>query len=488
MKLLIVDDQTSTVFKLVEHLQSHLKLKNNEIKIASNGLEAVAIVERDNLDLILMDLQMPVMDGLTATEKIIGRYPHTKVIVTTSLDDDILIQKSMNAGAKGYLFKENISTNLISIIENVNNGYTVFPKSRTNNTDLLNDSDTIVRPSKSERILKINKIITTNIIKAWINETKSYSLNKSNPPQFFGKNSINSQNLINFIVRGNFSQCNLTQELELRFERLILESVDRSAINKDNLENKLENIIERLNHWFYAERVNTTFSGFKSRLEANAQTLRINYARNLKKYINSFFEKTSPMPCLEHLESIEILLNTSIKEQQSEFDELAKQEKSAYKAYNKLVDIFYKSDDVENDCSKIDSLIRAILHMYLAKMRVEASSLAIQAIQGLVRLLQFVIDDLILAINLLETTRNQLDVANVDESISSFVRHKSNTFYDCSGLLEEIELELGYSINHWGVRASVTPNLVLDKLVNRISAKSHDILESIEQELYMSSK
>ena len=136
MKLLIVDDQTSNVFKIVEHLQHHLELKNSDIKIASNGLEAITIVERDNLDLILMDLQMPVMDGLSATKKVTERYPHLKVIIITSLDNDLLVQKSIDAGAKGYLFKENISTDLISVIQNVSNGYTVFPKRNINSTDL----------------------------------------------------------------------------------------------------------------------------------------------------------------------------------------------------------------------------------------------------------------------------------------------------------------------------------------------------------------
>ena len=484
MKLLIVDDQTSNVFKIVEHLQNHLELKNSDIKIASSGLEAITIVERDNLDLILMDLQMPVIDGLSATKKVTDRYPHLKVIIITSFDNDLLVQKSIDAGAKGYLFKENISTDLISVIQNVTNGYTVFPKHNINSTDLLSNSNTIVRPIKTEKILKINEIIIANIIKAWINETKSYNFDRNNFLQFFQVNSINPQNSIDSIIQGDLTQCNLIQELELRFERLVLESVDSNEINKDNLDRKLEKIIECLNYWFDAEPTNTNFSGFKSRLEANAQILRINYAENLKKYISSFFESTSPLPCLEHLESIETFLNLAIKEHQNELDRFINQRDSAFRAYNKLVDIFNRSRNIECDRCEFDSLMRAILYVYRAKMRIEASTLAIQIIQGLIRLLQFSIDDLILAISLLEAVRNQLNVSNVDEGISLFVRRKSRMIYDCLRLLEEIELEVGCSINQWGVRASVTPTLILDKLINRISIKSNDILESIENELY----
>ena len=484
MKLLVVDDQTSNVFKIVEHLQNHLKLKNSDIKIASNGLEAITIVERGDLDLILMDLQMPVMDGLSATEKVTARYPHLKVIIITSLDDDLLVQKSINAGAKGYLLKKNISTDLISVVQNVSNGYTVFPKRNINSTDLLSNSNINIRPSKTRKIFKINEIIVANIIKAWINETKSYDFDKNNFSQIFQVNSINLQNSSNSIIQGDFPQCNLIQELELRFERLISKSIDSSRINRDDLDRKLANIIECLNYWFDAELTNTTFSSFKSRLQANAQILRINYAKNLKEYLNSFFQKTSPLPCLEHLESIEMFLNAAIKEHQNELDRSVNQHESAFRAYNKLIEIFNRSGNIKCDRSEFDSLMRALLYTYRAKMRIEASTLAIQMIQGLVRLLQLSIDDLILAIDLLESVRDRLNVSTVDESIFLFVRRKSKIFYDCSRLLEEIESEVGHSINRWGVRASVTPTLILNKLINRISIKSNDVLENIENELY----
>ena len=484
MKLLIVDDRTSNVFKIVEHLQNHLKLKNSDIKIASNGLEAIAIVERNNLDIILMDLQMPVMDGLSATKKVTARYPHLKVVIITSLNDDLLIQKSINAGAKGYLFKENLSTDLISVIQNVANGYTVFPQCNTNSINILSNSNVFVRPSKTEKISKINKIIVANTIKAWINKTKSYNFDENNFSQIFQVNSINLPYSIDPIIKGDFPQCNLIQELELRFERLIFENVDSSQIDKDSLNRNLTNIIEHLNYWFDAELTNTIFSSFKSRLQANAQILRINYAENLKDYINSFFEITSPLPCLEHLESIEAFLNVAIREHQNELDRLVYQQKSAFRAYSKLIEIFNQSENIERDRSEFDCIMRAILYTYRAKIWIEAFTLAIQLIQGLVRLLQFSIDDLILAIDLLEAAHSQLNVSNIDESTSLFVYYKSKIFYDYSRLLEEVELDVGYSINQWGVRTSITPTLILDKLINIISIKSNDVLKNIESELY----
>ncbi|MCC0175849.1 response regulator transcription factor [Waterburya agarophytonicola K14] len=484
MKLLIVDDQISNQFLLVEQIQAHLKFKDSDIRIASNGLEAIAVAEQNDLDLILMDLQMPVMNGLNATKKIISKYPYIKVIIITSSDDIILVQKSIMAGARGYLFKDNILTNLISVIQNVSNGYTVFPKYDTNSSNLLSSCDSIIQLNESEKILKINKIIALEIITIWKNGIKDNNFVGDTFLNFFDINFSNKKDLINFLIRGDSSKCNLLQELELRFHDLISKCIDEKKIDKDNLESELDIVIERVNCWFYTEQTNN-FSCFRTKIETNAQILRINYAKQLKKYIDSFLFKTASLPCLEHLESMETLLKNIIEEYQSELDKFTEQEKSAFQAYNVLIDIFFESASQESNQSEINSLTRTILHIYRAKMQIEAFTFAIQDIQGIIRTLQFYIDDLILANNLLETIHSQLDISGVDESISLLVKHKFDTFQDSTKLLQEIEAEVGYSMNQWGVQCHVNPSLILDKLITKISISSGNILESIEQELYV---
>lgn len=486
MKILIVENQITTTIEMVEYLQKHLTLENSDIKIACNSSEAIfAVAKISELDLVLMNLKMPITDDFNAIEKISIRYPHVKIIIIANLQNDILVNKSINAGVKGYLLKKNIFTNLISVIQNVNDGYSVFPRYNTSNyTNLITDSNTKLQFANSGKLSKINKIIMANIINNWIGETKNSTFNINDFLQSFDVDFINSQNLINSIIQSDIIQCNLIQELELRFEQYIVKSDKSNEINRDNLDQKLEEIIENLNFWFRAEETkNTTFYGFTPRLEANAQVLRINYAKSLKRYIESIFLKSSPLPCLEHLESIELLLNRVAEEHQNELDRLMKQQDSAFKAYNRLIGIFYKSENIKCDHSQTAPLIRAILYIYRAKLQIIVSTLAIQIIQGLIRLLQFSIDDLILTINLLKTEYNKLNVSTLDEGISLFIRRKSNEFYDCLKLLEEIELDVGYSINQWGVRAEINPTLILDKLANKISIKSNDILKSIEQEL-----
>ncbi|PKP46622.1 MAG: DNA-binding response regulator [Bacteroidetes bacterium HGW-Bacteroidetes-12] len=74
---------------------------------AKNGAELIGKLEDDhNIDVVLMDIQMPEMDGIKATELIKNRYPQIKIIMLTVFDDDENIFNAIKAGADGYLLKE----------------------------------------------------------------------------------------------------------------------------------------------------------------------------------------------------------------------------------------------------------------------------------------------------------------------------------------------------------------------------------------------
>ena len=193
----------------------------------------------------------------------------------------------------------------------------------------------------------------------------------------------------------------------------------------------------------------------------------------------------SPMPCLEYFEFIESILCNAIKDYQNELEKYIRQEESAFNAYNVLLDISLESNNRESQQGTIDSLARAVLCIYQAKIRFEASKLAIHVLEGMVRSLKFNIDDLILTNNLMENILNQLGIFNVDPQIISWLHHQFSSFQDSGTLLQAIEAELGYSINQWGIKPQINPDLVIDKLMAKISINSSDILDNIERELYV---
>lgn len=94
--------------------------------------------------------------------------------------------------------------------------------------------------------------------------------------------------------------------------------------------------------------------------------------------------------------------------------------------------------------------------------------LSVQAVEGVIRTLQFYIDDLLLATNLLKTIYSQLSISEIDDSISIFIYKKFNIYQEANKLLQEIEAEVECSINQWGVKGHISPNLIKDKLINKI--------------------
>ncbi len=104
IQILIVDDHPVVRAGLEGMLASQPDLA--VVAEAANGAEALDLVERYQPHLVLMDLQMPVMDGVTATAQIRARFPQTYVLVLTTYDSDVNILRAVEAGATGYLLKD----------------------------------------------------------------------------------------------------------------------------------------------------------------------------------------------------------------------------------------------------------------------------------------------------------------------------------------------------------------------------------------------
>jgi two-component system, NarL family, response regulator LiaR len=103
IKILLADDHTVVRSGLTKFL-----MVNKDMKLvgeASDGAEAVQMVALHQPDVVLMDLMMPGMDGITATREIHQKYPAVKVIALTSFAEQNMVQGALQAGAIGYLQK-----------------------------------------------------------------------------------------------------------------------------------------------------------------------------------------------------------------------------------------------------------------------------------------------------------------------------------------------------------------------------------------------
>lgn len=115
IRVLIVDDQVV----VCEGLRVVLNASPNieVVGVAHNGVQALDLIPTTQPDLVLMDLKMPVMNGIHATRAINTRFPDVAVLILTTYDDDEWVFDAIRAGAAGYLLKDAQTEDMLAAIE-----------------------------------------------------------------------------------------------------------------------------------------------------------------------------------------------------------------------------------------------------------------------------------------------------------------------------------------------------------------------------------
>ena len=162
-KVVIVDDNIFLQKAVAEKLSFFENLSCKYT--ANNGFELIDKLELNhNIDLILMDIEMPKMNGIEATSIVKTKYPHIKIIMLTIFDNDESIFKSIKAGADGYLLKDVNPQDLNQgIIETLNGGATMTPSIALKTLKLFrnpielelpNDDDAVKLTSREIEVLE----------------------------------------------------------------------------------------------------------------------------------------------------------------------------------------------------------------------------------------------------------------------------------------------------------------------------------------------
>ena len=129
IRVILVDDQSlvRSGFRMLIESEDDMEV----VSEASNGLEALDVLRRMPVDVALMDIRMPQMDGVEATRRITASPLDTKVLILTTFDLDEYVYAALKAGASGFLLKDARPTELLSAIRNVADGDAVVAPSAT---------------------------------------------------------------------------------------------------------------------------------------------------------------------------------------------------------------------------------------------------------------------------------------------------------------------------------------------------------------------
>lgn len=151
IRVLIVDDQKLFASSLRTVLQRHAKGEIDVVGIAQDGQESIRLIENERPDVVLMDVRMPVMDGVEATAIIAKMADRPKIMILTTFDDDDYVFQALQNGADGYILKNIEPDELINSVRAVYSGQ--FIVSSSVGSKLINHIDfAVVRDEVSDPV------------------------------------------------------------------------------------------------------------------------------------------------------------------------------------------------------------------------------------------------------------------------------------------------------------------------------------------------
>ncbi|MFC4738941.1 response regulator [Flavobacterium ponti] len=152
MKIAIIDDNSFLIASIKEKLSFFEEI---QIKFtATDGQDLLNKLENNhNIDVLLMDIEMPILNGIEATLLVKKKYPHIKIIILTVFDNDENIFNAIKAGADGYLLKDvNPHTLFNGIVETMNGGAAMNPSIALKTLKLLRNPVDFTSEIEKEKI------------------------------------------------------------------------------------------------------------------------------------------------------------------------------------------------------------------------------------------------------------------------------------------------------------------------------------------------
>lgn len=184
IRILIVDDQNFVCQRLKQLLEPEIDLE--VVAIARDGATAINSIESLQPDVILLDLEMPVIDGFETIEVIVKRFPGCKILVLSSHEDENRVNRALRTGAQGYLLKSTVAEELINAIRSTSNSFFqlspgLFEKFAQGNSNYVSISQDTVKESSKQSNSQSKK--TSNVSKKERQMFRQESLERLSSPE-----------------------------------------------------------------------------------------------------------------------------------------------------------------------------------------------------------------------------------------------------------------------------------------------------------------
>ncbi|SDE67882.1 two component transcriptional regulator, LuxR family [Mucilaginibacter pineti] len=143
LSVIIVDDHTLFINGLCMLLQNEPDIE--VMNMAANGKEILGLLHTNTPDMILLDINMPGINGFDVLKKVKAYYPKIKVIMLSTYNEEHLIEKAKAGGANGYIFKNAEKSELLSVMRLVGQGQSWFPYKQAVVNSTFDESDVFLK-------------------------------------------------------------------------------------------------------------------------------------------------------------------------------------------------------------------------------------------------------------------------------------------------------------------------------------------------------
>jgi DNA-binding NarL/FixJ family response regulator len=195
IKLLIVDDHTMFLQGIISLLEQEPNI--NIVDKAVNGIEALEIIKKSAIDLIILDISMPAMDGIELSKILKKQHPQIKILIVSTHSNAMIVSRLIRIGVNGYLLKNAEKEELLKAINTIASGENYFAeeleeKHFTNNSRIEKQSSHITELSSREKEILV--LIAQEYNTAEIAEKTFISLNTVNTHRRNLLSKLNAKN------------------------------------------------------------------------------------------------------------------------------------------------------------------------------------------------------------------------------------------------------------------------------------------------------
>lgn len=461
IRILIIDDQNSVLHSLEGLIESEEKLK--VVGMAKNGQQGIKLVEQLRPDVAIIDLTMPLKDGIETTCLIYRHYPQTKVLILTGSDGRMLNQ-AISAGASGYLLKNSSREDLIAAIEAVKRNNVYIGEGILDRDRLLSID------SQQTKLKQINSWLAKEAIDWWCKHSLCSTPTAKQIVESLSLDRSGLSWMKERLCRRENKHFTLIEEIELRIEQLFVEIENSTEPERELIARKTQ-----IFDWLKDEKNTDSYVDCLAILHGNFQSLQITTSSRLQKVISSLWQEVAPLPLLECLRSVKKYLLNWHQFFKQERDRRLVKENAAWHSFDYLL-------ESQDNLNKQELCKKAVIFIYRCRINAELNNLLAQIVSQILQQLETQIGVVEKTNNLLLESKKQLEQQYSPELLALTPFFEQLQQKDRLKLRRDMEKSIGHSLNQWGVCQSISNSKINDLLIEKLRPIAREIYTDLRQE------